>query len=170
VKISKNYVHQHGRRHHKVCISAVRDSAKSASAMLKTALRRCQPVSPVLSRIYWDSMKSALALCPTVLMPTWYCLWQRWCHVSIVSNSADADLVLLETALIHMRQCWIRFLNFKWFLSRSKRHLLEKTCILDMYSPNTYTNYKNSLPNLTIFWLSAASENADENTFLLREV
>jgi hypothetical protein len=102
-------------------------------------------------------MKSAFALSLTELMPTYRFLWQRWCRVGVVSDSADADLALSETALIYMRQRWVRSLNFKWFLSRLKRNLLVKK-FLDMYSPNTMKKKK--------IWLSAVSDNADENSFL----
>ncbi len=84
-----------------------------------------------------------LALSLTALMPTLR-----------VGDSADT----YETALI-------RSLNLKWFLSHLKRHLLEKTYILDMYSQTLLKNVKIAYLTRNFFWLSAVSDSADENTF-----
>ncbi len=66
-----------------MCISAVRDSAKSASALSEAALRRHQRVG--------DSAK-------------FYLQKQHEVGISAVSDSPDANLVLSLTALIHMSQ------------------------------------------------------------------
>ncbi len=81
-----------------LCIGAVGDSANLASALAETVLaettlsrhQRCQVLCEDNISTVRDSTKLSLqrqcevgiSVVLTTLMPTLFCLWQRWCHVS----------------------------------------------------------------------------------------